>query len=116
MRLALAAAFLAACGGSDGGADAPVVQSTLMVVTPCAGEAATVTAGAAYEPPATSVSQGAIVKFVMPSDHDVAPSTPLDDPGLMVGFGETKCLRFTTPGTYKFKCTAHGFTGTVTVN
>jgi len=117
MRLPiLIASLLAGCGGSDGGADAPAVSSTIEVVEPCSGEDTTVTTGAAYMPPATTIVQGQVVKFVMASDHDVAPDTSSDDPGLSVGFGQTKCLRFTTPGTYKFKCTAHGFTGTVTVN
>ena len=44
------------------------------------------------------------------------PNTTMSDPGLNVGFGATKCLRFTAPGTFGFHCTPHGFAGTVTVN
>ena len=35
--------------------------------------------------------------------------------GLAVNFAETKCLMFTAPGTYNFKCSVHGFMGSVTV-
>lgn len=112
---------LAACGGDDGGTpvDTPQVQSTIVPVDPCTGESATVMAGNAlsgpYMPMMTTINQGQIVKFVMPGLHNVAPKTASDDPGLSVGFGATKCLRFTSPGTFNFKCEPHGFTGSVVV-
>lgn len=120
-----ALAALAACGSeeSSGTIDAPSgvdgAAATVVEVTPCTGETATVTTDATfkYTPMATTINQGQIVKFVMDPSHDVAPSpTRPSDPGLRVGFGATKCLRFTQQGTFNFFCSPHGFTGTITVN
>ena len=69
-----------------------------------------------YMPMATTVSVGAVVRFVMSTFHNVAPNTiGTSDPGLMVGFGATKCLKFNAAGTFSFFCTSHSFAGTVTV-
>jgi len=125
-RLLVLSLAMAACGGGDSnpttdgpaGSDAPQQQSNITVVTPCAGESATVMATNAsnsYMPAATTISVGQIVKFEMPSFHNVVPKTTADDPGLMVNFNETKCLQFDAAGTYNFKCQPHGFTGTITV-
>src|ERR1043165_4791726 len=123
IRRSLVLCVLAACGGGGDDdnppVDMPMTQSTIMEVTPCAGESATVTAdnaSFAYMPKDTTITMGQIVKFVMPSTHDVAAKTSTDDPGLRVNFNQTKCLRFTATGTFNFKCTPHGFTGSVTVN
>lgn len=120
MRIAIGLILgLAACGGGgdDPPTDSAAPQSTIEAVNPCAGEAATVTTTTAfmYMPQATTINAGEIVKFVMDLSHDVAPRTTQDDSGLRVGFGQTKCLRFTTAGTFNFKCTPHGFTGSITV-
>lgn len=127
MKLAIAVLMLAACGGGDGDdppADSPAgtdsTASAIMVVTPCTGESATVTAdpsdgATTYMPAATTISVGQIVKFDMPNAHNVAPNSAAEDDGLNVGFGQTKCLKFTAAGTYKFKCTPHSFVGTITV-
>lgn len=59
-----------------------------------------------------------VVKFVMPggTNHDVAPDpTTTTDPGLRVGFAQTKCLKFTMAGTFGFKCSVHSFKGSITV-
>ena len=123
---AVVLALLAACGGSEdppvGEVDAPPGGSSIMEVTPCAGEAATVTADPSdqatmYMPPATTITMGQIVKFELPAAHNVAPHPTMpSDPNLRVNFGQTKCFRFTMPGTFNFICTPHGFRGTVTVN
>jgi plastocyanin len=121
---------VAACGGGDDGggngtidapagtADAPAAATVKEVA--CAGgemEVTTDNASFVYSPAATTITQGQAVKFTMSSTHDVAPVTNAQsDPGLRVGFGQSKCLMFTATGTFKFKCTPHGFTGTVTVN
>jgi plastocyanin len=115
---------LAACGGSDPAPapDAPPSGPAVVEVTPCTGETATITANPAdtttmYDPPNTTITAGQIVKFVMPAAHNVTPHPSMpSDPGLRVNFGQTKCLRFTEPGTFTFFCTPHGFRGTVTVN
>ena len=119
------AIVLAACGGDDGGgaADAPKegAANTVSEVSPCPGTpdavVTTENTSFAYMPQATTITQGQVVQFVLSSDHDVAPNTQVNtDPGLRVNFGQTKCLRFTATGTFGYKCTPHGFVGTVTVN
>lgn len=125
-RLALAALLFAACGGDDGGgtgidtqlADAPSNNKVVTVNCPATADAMVTvnTAGTAYMPAATTVPVNAVVKFVMTATHNAAPNTQTTtDPGLNVGFGETKCLKFTTAGTFGFFCSAHGFSGTITV-
>ena len=118
---------LTACGGGDpqaidaaGSGSADAAPPSVVAVTPCPGTvAATVTSDNAsfvYTPAATTITQGQVVKFTMSSTHNVAPTSMMSDPGLNVGFGAEKCLMFTKTGTFKFKCTPHGFSGTVTVN
>ncbi len=125
LRCSLVLFAFAACGGGGGDpapADSPSTTdgpaSTIETITPCAGESATVTTDSSfkYTPMATTITAGQIVKFVMDPSHDVAPKTAADDKGLRVGFGATKCLKFTTAGTFNFKCTPHGFAGSITVN
>lgn len=112
---------LAACGGDDGGTETPPDSppaASIAQVDPCPGtvDATVITTGAnMYMPVATTITQGKVVKFEMNSAHDVAPNGATST-GLVVPLGGTRCYRFTTPGTYSFKCTPHGFTGTITVN
>lgn len=106
----------AACGGDDGDGggnpDAAAAGAATTVDCATAPTAPTVvTSGLAYSPASTTIAPGGVVKFTMPSDHDVASSVS----GLAVAFGATKCLKFDTAGTYSFHCTPHGFTGTVKV-
>ncbi len=123
-RFAIAALVLAACGGSDsktpdaGKTPDAAGAATVSAVTPCPAtpDATVMTSGFAYSPMATTINMGQVVKFVMPAEHNVVPNTTMSDPGLMVNFSETKCLRFTQTGTFGFHCAPHGFTGTVTVN
>ena len=118
---------LVACGGSsepppgnpDGapGVDAP--PATVVEVTPCTGESATVesTGGFRFMPNAVTITAGQIVKFTSGGSHNVIPVFPNSDSGLNVGFGATKCLRFTQAGTYNYRCQPHpSMTGTITVN
>jgi plastocyanin len=127
IRLAVTALLLAGCGGDGGGGgmidaakmpdSAPV--GTVMTVT-CPGTPdATITVtpgGGAYMPMATTVPVNAVIRFQMTPTHDAKPNTlTMTDPGIQVGFGETKCLKFTATGTFGFFCTAHSFAGTVTV-
>ncbi|MBS1123680.1 MAG: Copper binding protein, plastocyanin/azurin family [Deltaproteobacteria bacterium] len=119
---------VAACGGGDpapagvdapaGGVDAPAAVATVTEVTPCTGETITVetTGGFRFSPKDSTITVNQIVKFVNDPTHDVAPSGSMTDSGLRVGFGATKCLKFTKAGTFNFKCTPHGFTGSITVN
>lgn len=116
---------LAACGGDDGDntpADAAAPDSAgggAVMVTCPATPAATVTttnAANAYTPKDVTITQGQVVKFTMSSAHDVAPLNASSDPNLRVGFGQERCFMFTATGNFPFKCTPHGFTGSVTVN
>ena len=68
-------------------------------------------------PNAVTISAGQIVKFTSGPSHNVVPVFPNSDSGLSVGFGATKCLRFTEAGTYNYRCQPHpSMTGTITVN
>jgi plastocyanin len=113
--------FAAACGGGGGGsADAAIdtPASTIVRVDPCPGtpDATVITTSAnMYMPMATTITQGQVVKFTMNAAHDVAPNGAAST-GLVVPLGGDRCYRFTSPGAYPFKCTPHGFTGTITVN
>lgn len=123
-RLVVAALFVAACGGDSGGgtADAKLADASTSKVVPVtcpttADAMVTVTTGGgAFMPMTQTVPRNAVVKFTMTPSHDVAPNPQTTtDPGLVVGEGETKCLRFTTAGTYGFYCAMHSFAGTITV-
>ncbi len=127
MKAVLAALALVACGGGDGGggndaAPSDTAQSSVMVVTPCAGEAAMIQSLATrFEPMSVTVTMGQIVKLVAePSgsdSHDIKPALSGNtDPALVVGSGQSKCFRFTAPGTYNFRCSIHGFVGSIVVN
>ena len=121
-RISFALLVLAACGGDDGnsnpdaapGEDAQV--ATVMEVACVGGEQAIMTMNGAFDPMAITISVGQAVQFSTESSHNVAPVATMSDPGLNVGFGETKCLKFTRAGTFRFKCTPHGFMGMVTAN
>jgi len=121
----VSALVMAACGGDDGEnnppADAAIdgASGGAVMVTCPATPAATVTTSDgsnAYSPQMTTITQGQVVKFTMSSSHDVAPLNASSDPNLKVGFGQERCFMFTAAGTFPFKCTPHGFTGSITVN
>lgn len=119
----------AACGSSDkpgtGPVDAAVrvdaAPPTVLEVTPCpATVALTVDAPDVdlvytYAPTTPIISVGATVKFTMHSSHNVVPNVSMSDPGLEVGFNQTKCLMFTKAGAFGFHCAPHSFAGTITV-
>lgn len=116
---------LAACGGDDGNsapvdaaADAPVSVKVSEITCPATPDATVTTADGtfAYMPAAVTITAGQVVKFTTSSTHDVAPNTTGSDPALRVGFGATKCFKFTAAGTFGFHCTPHAFTGAITVN
>ena len=125
VRASLALLFtLAACSDSsstpDAASQSDAAAATVTTVTCPATPAATVTAtdgiDTTFSPKMTSITVGQVVKFTMPSTHNVVPNPPsMTDPGLMVNFNETKCLMFTKAGTFSFKCGPHSFAGTVTV-
>jgi plastocyanin len=104
----------AACGSdtkpSGDSPGAATVQQVTCPGTPAA-QITVAASGAAYMPTSASITQGQVVRFVMPAAHDVTSTTP----GLDVRFGATNCLMFTAPGTFNFHCSVHGFMGTVTV-
>ncbi|MBA3539346.1 MAG: hypothetical protein H0T79_06930, partial [Deltaproteobacteria bacterium] len=97
----------------------PDAPTAVQVVTcPVGGNTPTVVTGAGtYSPVSTAIAVNEIVKFTMPSIHNVVPDPALmTDDGLNVGFNATRCLKFTVAGTYNFKCGPHQFKGNVVVN
>jgi plastocyanin len=70
---------------------------------------------ASYDPSNVEIAVDGVVRFAMPTEHDVAPDPPTD-PNVSVQFGETKCLRFARAGTYEFHCTLHAFRGSIVVH
>jgi len=117
---------LAACGGDDGNTtadapaaiDAPTTAKVSEITCPATPDATVTTVDGtfSYMPGAVTITVGQIVKFTTSATHDVAPNTTGSDPALRVGFGATKCFKFTAAGTFGFHCTPHAFTGTITVN
>lgn len=104
IRLVLLSTVIVACG-----TDTPPVAKT--VTCPATPDATITTnaAGTAFMPAAATVPLNGTVHFMLPSIHN-ASGTAFDVP-----FGGDECLQFTKAGTYSFTCTAHGFSGTITV-
>lgn len=110
---------------SDAGAidaapiDGTLPAATVIAVTCPATPAKAITASDnndnTYMPASVTINMGQIVRFTMPSSHDVEPNRTMSDPGLTVGFGETKCLMFSRTGNFGFHCGPHQFVGTVVV-
>jgi len=102
----------------DAAVDAPPPAATVVAVTCPATPARTITASNSqdiYVPSSVTITVSQVVKFTMPSDHNVTPDNTMSDPVLSVNYSETKCLMFTRAGTFGFHCVPHGFTGTVIV-
>jgi plastocyanin len=123
-RFAFALLILAGCESGEGGGTTPVDASpdapvaAVVALSSCPSDvAATITDSAtAFIPKASTISVGEVVKFEITAEHFVLPNTlTTTDDALRVSRGETKCFRFSVPGTYGFLCGAHSFTGTVTV-
>lgn len=129
--LLVGASLLVACAGDgDGGGGTPTPDAappaidapaaTVLEVAPCPGTPDAIVTTRddvyVYMPATTTIAVGQVVRFDTSLYHDVAPLPPMTDAALSVGFGTTRCLRFTAPGTFRFKCTPHGFSGTITVN
>jgi plastocyanin len=89
--------------------DCASVTPAVTIATIGMGEAAS------YDPSNVDIAVGRVVRFAMPTEHDVAPDPPTDA-NVSVQFGETKCLRFARAGTYEFHCTLHAFRGSIVVH
>lgn len=97
--------------------DAPTVTTIVPVACPASGAPVVMAMSGTFSPSATTIAVNGIVQFKMPSSHSVVPDNSAStDPGLLVDFNETKCLKFTKAGTFNFKCNPHGFKGAITVN
>ena len=69
-----------------------------------------------FIPKETTISVGQVVKFIITAEHFVIPNTlTTTDDALRIGYGQTKCFQFNTPGVFGFLCGVHSFTGTITV-
>ncbi len=136
-RLSVVLVLLVGCGDDSGGGTrhdaavvsdarvdatvvdaAPDAQQLVMTVTCTSGEPTitTVNGTFAYIPTSQTIAQNGVVKFVMDTTHTVAPDATNSDPSIAVGAGQTKCLKFTTTGTFGFHCGPHNFPGSVIVN
>ncbi len=97
--------------------DAPPVTPSIVLVDPCPAtpDATITTLATMFDMPSVTINQGQVVKFVSTSTHPISALAGTDST-LAVPEGATRCFRFTMAGTFKFKCTVHGYTGTLTVN
>ena len=111
---------LVACGGDDGGGGGdddgatPDAPASSVVEVDCASAtiAETITTvGSSYSPASAAISAGEVIEFTPTASHNVAS----DDGLFSVGFGGHKCFRFEEAGSFTLHCTAHPFSGTVTV-
>lgn len=112
-------AVLAACGG--GGDDPPPMPDAAAAlevtpVDPCPAtpDESFMALATRFEPVSATITQGQVVEFVSDVDHPIGALAGTDS-DLTVPESATKCFRFTMPGTYKFRCTVHGYVGTLTV-
>jgi len=96
-------------------AAAPSVTTVTCPATP-GGTITAVNGTNAYSPTSVTVAVDGVVKFMMPSSHNVVagPNNTIDT-GVAVAFSATTCLKFSKAGTFGFHCGPHGFTGTVVV-
>jgi plastocyanin len=106
------------CGGDDGGGGADAPPSAVMSVTCPGSPAATITttgvgAGAMFSPMSATVPVGGIVRFMPGSGHDVQST---GSSAFGVGLAGNGCFQFNAAGTYPFRCSPHGFTGSIVVN
>jgi hypothetical protein len=63
-----------------------------------------------------SIPVNGIVHFTMEAAHDADSGTNgASDGQFHVGFGGDECQQFTAAGMFPFFCSAHGFTGSLTV-
>lgn len=70
-----------------------------------------------FTPKTITIAVNDIVKFSPENIHNVIPGAMPTDPGLLTGAaGEERCLQFTMPGMFNYRCMPHpGMTGSVTV-
>lgn len=121
MKKLVVLALLVGCGSSGGGDDVPLDTASndprVELVSPCTGESATInTLSTRFDPMTATVSAGQIVKFANEVEHDIKPALTGDtDEVLLVPEGQTRCFRFNEAGTFGFRCSVHGFVGSIVV-
>jgi plastocyanin len=113
---------LAGCGGDDdnpgtpdAGGGEPDSAPSSVIISSCDGltPAATITTTVgAYDPPVTNISVGDVVHFMPTAGHDMLAQDGSWDSGEL---GAESCGTFTAAGTFDFRCSLHGFTGTINV-
>jgi plastocyanin len=131
--LALVSAALMACGGGGGttgddtqhdapvGDDAPSTDTVHVVDCTAQTADATVTSSNSvfnYDPMTVTIPVNGVVEFDLAnaSTHPVGPDNSTNtDQGIFAQGGKTTCLQFTAAGTFGYRCTVHGFKGSVTV-
>jgi plastocyanin len=114
------AVFLAACGGDDGGGGAidaaPGIDGPPLMASEvsCTGVTSPVitASGSSFNPAITNVALNSVVKFTMPAEHNAISSDGL----FTADFSGDTCVRFESPGTFRFRCGPHNFLGSVVVS
>jgi plastocyanin len=124
--LLVCATAVVGCGGEGDGADDSIDAGTIVsfdappggagvTEVSCSGGTIAVTVttpGNRFDPMSSTIQRGQIVRFDPAAGHDVAS----DSGGLFdVGFGGEGCFRFDDAGSFGFRCTPHGFRGTIVV-
>ena len=136
-RLSVVLVLLVGCGDDSGGGtrhDAAVVSDARVdatvvdaapdaqqfvntVTCPATPNAEIGVTSGAFVQPQTTITQNQIIRFTMDQFHTAKPAlTGTTDPGISVNQSQVKCLQFTATGTFNFRCSIHGFTGSVIVN
>jgi plastocyanin len=110
---AAAVVFSGCGGGSSSSSDANDSSIKTVSCTGITPDLEVTTSGNSFAPMSMTVPLDGVVRWTLPAEHNVAST--MNDPGLAVDFGQTMCLEFTKAGTFNYKCTRHGFMGTVTV-
>ena len=114
-------AALTGCSDSDTSSESLTPDSPTSVAVAavtsvdCASAAPSVTVttpGFRFEPKASTIAVGEVVKFDPGDGHDVVSDVAGQ---FTVDLGGAACFRFDQVGTFGFHCRPHGFTGTIEV-
>lgn len=114
MLYTLTCTAIAACGGGGSGDDVEAPDATGATITSVSCVGATIaatatTSGLAYSPQSGTISAGGVVRFDPTATHNVIGE------GFDVPLAGEGCFRFAAAGTFAFRCTPHGFTGSIIV-
>ena len=111
--IVIAAAATSCGGGSTSPSVTPIPQGPTTVLI---SGGSSYSSGMSFTPATLTVSPGTTVTW---GNNDSIAHTSTADAGLWdsgsIPSGKTFTFKFDTPGTYKYHCSIHGFTGTIVV-